>query len=202
MITYPSIPKKITDISYYLFDKIDGSNIRAEFSLKKGFHRFGSRHRLLSDESGPILNKSKDIILAYEDIVKNIFRKQRWEAGTLFFEFYGEHSFAGNHSENDDFKVVLIDFHLERKGFLHPKDFLDTFDGNLPTPNFLGISKLSDPLIRKIQKRDVEGMGFEGIVAKAVVKNQVVRCKVKTFDWLNKLKNICGEDENLFNKLA
>lgn len=38
MQQYPSINKEvIKDLDYYVFDKLDGSNIRVEFSLKKGF---------------------------------------------------------------------------------------------------------------------------------------------------------------------
>ena len=43
MQQYPSIGKGIIqDVDYYIFDKLDGSNIRVEFSLKKGFDKFRS----------------------------------------------------------------------------------------------------------------------------------------------------------------
>ncbi len=202
MLTYPSIPKQITDIPYYLFDKLDGSNIRADFSLKKGLHRYGTRNRLLSDDSGPILNKAPALIKPYEVILGEIFKKNKWEQGTLFFEFYGENSFAGNHFEGDEFKVVVIDASIYRKGFLSPKDYLDAFANKIPTPRFFGVSKLNQDVVRSVNHRTLEGMTFEGIVAKAFVKNQVERTKVKSFDWIQKLKGVCGDDINLFNKLA
>ena len=201
MITYPSIPRKGIDVPYYLFDKIDGSNIRAEFSLKKGFHRFGTRQRLLSDDSGPFLNQSKTLIEAYDEKIRAIFKEQRWEQGVLFFEFFGEHSFAGSHVEGDAFQVSLIDIHLHKKGFLPPKEFLTIFDNQIPTPTFLGISKLTKPLIEQIRKRELKGIHFEGVVGKAQAKNDILRCKVKTQDWLDKLKHYCGDNLDLYEQL-
>ena len=46
MKQYPSIPglkelEKLKGRKIYVFDKIDGSNIRAEWNPKKGFYKFG-----------------------------------------------------------------------------------------------------------------------------------------------------------------
>jgi len=44
MKSYPSIPGKHTNgIPLTVFDKLDGSNIRAEWSKKRGFYKFGTR---------------------------------------------------------------------------------------------------------------------------------------------------------------
>jgi len=37
--TYPSIDAKICDGQYYVFDKLDGSNIRAEWSKKQQLYK-------------------------------------------------------------------------------------------------------------------------------------------------------------------
>jgi hypothetical protein len=50
MKSYPSIPKKVSEDPVYLFDKLDGSNIRAEWTKKNGFAKFGTRNRLMSPE--------------------------------------------------------------------------------------------------------------------------------------------------------
>ena len=48
---YPSISQKIRyGYEVYAFDKIDGSQIRAEWDKKLGFHKFGSRKRLLGED--------------------------------------------------------------------------------------------------------------------------------------------------------
>ena len=54
MKTYPSIPRKIQNVPVYAFDKLDGSNIRAEWSKKKGFYKYGTRKRLLGSDEKPL----------------------------------------------------------------------------------------------------------------------------------------------------
>lgn len=51
MKEYLSIPREIRfGIPAYVFDKLDGSNIRAEWNKKKGFHKFGSKNRLIGTD--------------------------------------------------------------------------------------------------------------------------------------------------------
>lgn len=48
MKQYPSINGQISyEFPVYVWDKLDGSNIRAEWSKKNGFYKFGTRERLL-----------------------------------------------------------------------------------------------------------------------------------------------------------
>jgi len=201
MQQYPSIGKGIIqDVDYYIFDKLDGSNIRVEYSLKKGFDKFGTRKKLMSDDSG-ILNQSKELIMGYEKAVYDIFKKHRWENGTLFFEFHGPNSFAGFHDETDTFKVSLIDAHIGRIGYLPPKEYIKAFDGSVEMSDFLLISKFNRTMIEKIKTGTLDGVTFEGVIGKAVVRNKIVRCKVKNQAWIDKLKAKCGDDEALFNTL-
>lgn len=201
MQKYPSIGKSIIqDLDYYIFDKLDGSNIRVEFSLKYGFDKFGTRKKLMSDDSG-ILNLSKDLILKYHDITEEIFKKNKWQNGTLFFEFHGPNSFAGFHDENDNFKVSLIDAHIGKIGYLAPRDYLKTFEDKIEISKLLKIGKFNKSTLLDIQNGTFSGMTFEGVIGKAVVRNQIVRCKVKNKEWISKLKDKCGENINLFNEL-
>lgn len=51
MKAYPSISTQVDfSLPYWIFDKIDGSNLRAEFSSKRGFYKFGSRTQLLTPD--------------------------------------------------------------------------------------------------------------------------------------------------------
>lgn len=201
MQMYPSIGKGIIqDADYYIFDKLDGSNVRVEFSLKNGFDKFGTRKKLMSDDSG-ILNQSKDLIMQYEQRVHDIFKKNKWQEGTLFFEFHGPNSFAGFHDESDDFKVSLIDAHIRKIGFLPPKEYLKAFEDNVEMSQFLMIAKFNKTLLEKIKNGTLEGVTLEGVIGKTVARNTIVRCKVKSKAWIDRLKNKCGDDINLFNKL-
>lgn len=202
MQSYPSIGKDfINGLDYYIFDKLDGSNIRVEFSLKQGFNKFGTRHKLMSDDSG-ILNQSKDLIMQYEEQTHNIFKKNKWQSGTLFFEFYGPKSFAGFHEEGDDFKVFLIDSHITKIGFLQARDYLKAFEDSIEMARHLMISKFNKTLVDDIKNGTLEGMTFEGVIGKSVNRNKLVRCKVKNAAWISRLKDKCGDDEKLFEKLS
>lgn len=62
---YPTIPKTVIhDVDVHVFDKLDGSNIRAEWNPKKGFYKFGSRKQLIDEDT--FLGKSIDLIKAHE----------------------------------------------------------------------------------------------------------------------------------------
>lgn len=50
MKQYPSIPSGIIkNKSFFCFQKIDGSNIRVEWTKKNGLYKFGTRRRLLDE---------------------------------------------------------------------------------------------------------------------------------------------------------
>lgn len=89
MKTYPSITKKTDEnIDIYAFDKIDGSNIRAEWTNKSGFHKFGSRHQLL-DDTHEFLHESPELVInKYEKDLTDIFKKLGYQKAICFFEFY------------------------------------------------------------------------------------------------------------------
>lgn len=55
MKTYPSISTQVDfSLSYCVFDKLDGSNLRAEWSPKRGFYKFGSRTQLLTPDQATL----------------------------------------------------------------------------------------------------------------------------------------------------
>ena len=115
---YPSIPREVQhSLHVYAFDKLDGSQIRAEWTRKNGFFKFGSR-RVLIDGSHP-LGKAVGLIQGkYADDLGRIFRKSRYDKVTCFFEFFGPSSFAGQHVENEDHDVILFDVDVYKKGYL------------------------------------------------------------------------------------
>jgi hypothetical protein len=42
----PSIPREFSEFEAYVFDKLDGSNLRFEWKRKGGWYKYGTRHRL------------------------------------------------------------------------------------------------------------------------------------------------------------
>lgn len=199
MKQYPSIPHSIqTGTQIYAFNKIDGSNIRAEWNVNKGFSKFGTRTRLLGEDQG-ILNKSKDLILETHDFIKDICKQNRWKDITLFYEFAGEKSCFGIHQEDDVHQVYLIDASPYKVGIIPPKDFIDIFSGtNIAKCLYHGIC--NSEFIESVKNGTLEGISEEGVVCKAKGKgNTITMFKIKRQSWYDKLKIHCNGNEEMFN---
>lgn len=202
MKTYPSISGEIVGHPIYAFDKLDGSNIRAEWSRKNGFYKFGTRKRLLGPDEH-LLGRSIPLIMdTYSDDLEKVFRKQRWDKVVAFFEFYGPNSFAGWHDENEEQSVKLIDINVHKKGLLEPKDFLKTFK-NIEHAELLYHGNPNENFIQDVKEGNIPGMTFEGVVCKGkhVSPGLPLMFKVKNIAWIKKLKEVCGDDEAKFEKL-
>lgn len=207
MKSYPSIPHKLNqEVDIVAFDKLDGSNIRAEWSPKRGFYKFGTRKRII-DASDTHLGKAVTLIQEqYADDLPKIFMRQRWHQNVVcFFEFYGEHSFAGQHRRKDDHKVTLFDVSVYKQGFLSPNDFIKLFK-DLEIPEILYRGKANKSFIESVRKSTLEGMSLEGVVCKAPNPSKKktgkpVMFKIKSEAWLEKLREHCAGNEDMFEML-
>ncbi len=202
MELYPSIPTLISTDPIYAFDKLDGSNIRAEWNRKSGFMKFGTRHRLLDPNEQPLGEAVELINNTYAEKLDKIFRKERYERATAFFEFAGDNSFAGFH-ENEKHIVTLFDLHVYRKGILPPKEFIKLFGNKVEIPNIVYEGKANDNFIQAVRHSEVEGMTFEGVVCKGGLDKQrrPVTFKIKSYAWLDKLKNRFADTPEMVKKL-
>jgi len=191
---------------WYVFDKIDGSNIRAEWSKKKGFYKFGRRHALL-DSSNPVLQESPDILKNGMDAKLSAeFKKRGYQRVLCFFEFAGDKSFSGSHAA-EPHRLTLIDIDVYRVGLLSPKDFValvtaaDLTEGT-DYATVLYSGKVTQQIIDDVMNSNLPGMTFEGAVFKIQDRKHNRRVfKVKTSLWLDKLRDHCGDDEGLFKRL-
>lgn len=204
MKSYPSITTHIqTGIPVTLYDKLDGSNIRAEWNKKRGFYKFGSRTQLI-DENSFILGESISLINEkYSEDLSKKFTDKKFESAVCFFEFSGENSFAGHH-EFEPHDVVLFDIDVYKKGLLTPEQFQElTQDIETAACLCSGIitSEMVPTLVQQVREGIFPGITFEGVVGKCVVKNQVKMFKIKTNAWLDKLKTYCGDNIQLYEKL-
>lgn len=201
MKTYPTITKKTDEnIDIYAFDKIDGSNIRAEWTNKLGFYKFGSRHQLL-DETHEFLYEAPELVQnKYSEDLSKIFTKLGYQKAICFFEFYGENSFAGFHQQ-EEHDVILFDVNPYKKGILSPYDFVKHF-GHLDIPKIVYHGKVGREFHDNVKNSRIEGITFEGVVCKGKRKNQTHMFKIKTDAWLNKLRNFCKDDNTLFERLS
>lgn len=206
--SYPSLPYSTTcHLPIIAFDKLDGSNVRAEWTKKKGWHKFGTRNRLV-DASDPIFGKVPDAILGKyasntDNNLEEIFLHHGIERAMCFFEFYGPSSFAGMHDVNEDQTVTLFDVAPFAQGFLPPQRFIDMF-GHLDIPKVLYEGELTEEFIASVRNGTLENMTFEGVVCKAAndkKTKQPIMFKQKNKAWLDKLGEYCGDNKDLFNAL-
>lgn len=203
MKPYPSIPGGVRHgVPVYVFDKLDGSNIRVEWTRKRGFWKFGRRNGLI-DDTNPWLPEAPALFMAkYADDLYRIFREQRWEQATAFMEFWGPSSFAGNHEE-ETHDVTLFDVSVHRKGFLEPRMFLRLF-GDLDHPRLLHHGNFTCDMQEQVAAGTLDGVTFEGVVAKGAWDRKAGRplmFKWKSQAWINKLRAYCGENDELFQRL-
>src|SRR3990172_6453491 len=191
MKQYPSISKEIQKgLSIYAFEKIDGSSIRSEWSPKQKFYKFGSRTRLLGEDQ-PFINEAKELFInKYENYLDEVLSKNRWERVVIFSEFFGPNSFAGTHQE-EKHDIVIFDVNIYKKGFLPPKDFINYF-GHLDVAKLLYHGPCDHEFVESVKGSTLDGMGFEGVVAKAKNPNNKIGLpimfKIKSNAWLEKLK--------------
>lgn len=207
MKIYPSVVrgwrKRPENEVVYAFDKLDGTNIRAEWNRKKkGFWKFGTRQLLIDDSHGDFGEAVPLVKSKYERDLHDIFMKQGYQKVICFFEFYGKSSFAGTHYDEKHF-VTLFDVSPHKKGLLEPKTFLKAY-GHLEIPKMLFHGIPTREFIEEVRDGELEGMTFEGVVCKGkyVSPGLPLLYKLKNKAWFKRLRNKCDGDEKLFEKLA
>lgn len=202
---YPSITKEVRqDLYIYAFDKIDGSNIRAEWNSKRGFYKFGTRHQLMDEKTPPFGASIPLLRDKYEQDLGKVFKEQGWKDAICFFEYWGPSSFAGNHNFQEKMDITLIDVNPYKQGILEPEPFIQLF-GHLDIAKVCYQGYVSVELFDQVKQSTLPGMTFEGVVCKAASDTNArmpVMFKIKSRAWLDKLKEYCKGDERLFEKLS
>jgi hypothetical protein len=202
MKQYPSISAEISNISCYVFNKLDGSNIRAEWTSKNGFYKFGTRHRLLGEDE-PVIGKAISIIKSKYSNLTQILKQSRTQRAICFFEFWGPNSAFGQHDKNEEQTVTLIDVDFYKKGILPPKEFLDMF-AEIDHASLLYHGSINCEFIESIRNGTLPGIGNEGVVCKGPFDRKLgspIMFKIKRNDWYERLKEYCKGNKKLFEEL-
>lgn len=176
--------------------------MRGEWGRKNGFWKFGRRNGLL-DDSCPNLHLAEGLIVnKYADDLNREFRKLRLQKATAYFEFWGPNSSFGVHQDGDAFDVTLIDVAVDKRGLLVPKDFLKSF-GKLDHAPVLYQGPFTQEVRQQVKDSTLPGMTFEGVVCKGAYASPGLPTmfKVKSRAWLEALREHCGGDEVMFEKL-
>jgi hypothetical protein len=166
--------------------------MRSEWNRKRGWYKHGKRNGLI-DDSNPhlkIVPSLFDATLAEE--LERIAMDRRWETLIVFYEFWGAKSVAGLHEANDPKFLTVFDAAADRSGFLLPQDFRKVFEDRMPTPKFLGTVNWTRGYVEDVRLGKVDGVTFEGVVAKAGTRHDIIRSKAKTQAWIDKVIEIHG----------
>jgi hypothetical protein len=201
MKSYPSIlnSSQGPHEDCHVFVKYDGSNIRAEWSKKRGWYKFGTRNELL-DRTNPIFGPAVDLFLEkYGDSLPLVFKKEKefrnCDNIIVFSEWFGAKSFAGMHKPDDPKNIVLFDVNPIKKGFLCAKDFLKFF-GHLDVVELLAMRRFGNLLVKEVRegafgcssKYEIRNEIPEGVVCKGGSGHKLWMAKIKTQQYYDKLK--------------
>ena len=200
MKSYPKINyfnKGIFDSDCIGFDKLDGSNLRFEWSRKRGFYKFGTKNVMITDKDENFGKAIPLFLEKYGEDIPRVFtnKYKKVENFVVFAEYVGENSFAGWHDPNDTMDIVLFDVNQYKKGFISPYEFLDNF-GHLDIPSVIYQGKYNQELITNVRNNVYELK--EGIITKGITYTkkegeQIWQAKVKTNEWLKKVKGKLGD---------
>ncbi len=202
--------------SVWAFNKLDGQNFAVKYNPKKNiFDSFGSRKRIVDENDEQFGNavkffKNSGIPETLSELVKKNKGKNGVFAGvdeiTFYFEWCGEHSFAGKHDSSDILHLYLIDVFLKKKGYIEPKPYYDIFckDERLDTPELIYKGVLTNTFVKEIWDNDWTKqdcrypMVKEGVVCRmsSLLKGQrMPKVKFKTKWWIDKLHELYTEEE-------
>ena len=206
MKAYPSISTQVDlSLPYHIFDKLDGSNIRAEWSPKRGFYKFGSRTQLLTPDQKPLWPVVARI-QAMEELLGPALSKLRTERAVCFFEWAGPNSFAGRHTDPEDkMQASLLDVAVYKKGLLPPQKVLDiAAASDVKTPSLLHQGRINQDFLDQVRAGSLPGISLEGVIGKGPVDRAAggpVMFKHKSQAWFDRLAQMCAGDTALFDRL-
>lgn len=175
------------------FEKIDGSNLRFEYSQKRGFYKFGTRGTMIDKYTLPFGFGVPLFLNKYEKILTEIFKSKTYRnilSFVCFAELYGTKSAFGQHEFfNDDFDITLFDISEYKKGLIPPRQFIKDFQ-DVGIPRIVYEGNLNKEFVQDV-KRNKFGLN-EGVVCKGVISNKkadnLYYCKIKTDEWFQRLR--------------
>lgn len=195
MKRYPSIELVRSghppDVYLHTFDKIDGSNLRFEWTRKNGWWKVGRRTALLDDSNAILAEEGRPTFDAsMSESLERWGRDSRLQKMVAFCEFAGARSFAGIHHPEDEKRVYLLDITIDNGGFLAPPDYLKLVEKTgVMAPRYFGFLKWNESFLRQVGSGQLEGVTFEGVVGKIKERTRHQMWKTKTEAWREAIRN-------------
>lgn len=185
------------------FEKYDGTNLHWVWERELGWYAFGTRrdrydldavgigdfadsHSGLEQAPGLFREKLET------QLTPILAERNFYGSGelTVFTEFLGANSFAGQHAESDEKQLVLLDV-LTHDGFLSPFEFAEQFE-SVPCARVVHRGKFNGQFAANVRegKFDVR----EGVVCKGGETGEVWMVKIKTNEYMLRLKDSFAND--------
>lgn len=198
-LIYPKIPENSDKFhgKCIAFEKYDGTNLHWKWDPEEGWLGFGTRrtHFYLTREGIKDFTKEHTELADAPHIFNEGLRDKltmffcigsalRLHNITVFTEFYGVNSFAGNHDANDEHKLILIDVMINGK-LIPPELFTQSYS-QFGIAQVVYTGKYSGQFAEDVRKGKYSVN--EGVVVKGVVDNEVFMTKIKTNDYLRRLR--------------
>lgn len=201
-LVYPKIPDSRECLlkKCWAFEKYDGTNLHWTWDNDFGWLAFGTRrHEYDLDEGEPVCFSGKQRFYAensqlqgavelffeqYAKPLEQMFIDNCHFKVTVFTEFFGAKSFAGSHVVSDPKQLVLFDVQVE-KDFVSPEQFIKDY-AKFNVARVLYHGKYSGQLVQDVRKGKFKVN--EGVVIKGEHQGQRIVVKVKTDDYMARLK--------------
>lgn len=196
MKSYPSIPYATPEdfgFECTAFYKYDGSNLRFEYSKKRGWWKFGTRNRLF-DKTDPDFGSAIDLFLnnhaeGVEKVLKDNKEYKNSDAVIVFAEFFGAKSFSGQHVADDPKELVIFDINIHKKGLVSPRDFVNNF-GHLKIAETVYRGPLTQDFLDAIWRGEYPVV--EGVIIKWGSGHKLSMRKMKTEAYKKRLIEFFG----------
>lgn len=174
----------------HVFRKIDGQNTRFEYSKKRGWYKFGSRHQMVDEKHEQFGNAVRIFQAKYAEVLTKILRKEKIDKAVIFAEYWGPNSFCGMHKEGDPMDLCFFDI-SPFGGYMACGDFRKLFDDQVPTAEFLGIYNWTPGFVARVRAGEI--VDGEGVVGKENIDTIPYMAKAKTATWLDRVKANYGD---------
>jgi hypothetical protein len=212
VIEYPRImaSSKAPRKPMLAFEKLDGSNIRIKWTPKNSFCLFGSRECLL-DATHPHLGGVVPLFNTtfkqeLDELLRKNFAKEK--EVVVCGEYWGPNSLAGIHVDPaDQMHLTVFDLLVVKKSyneFVLPQDFVKLMaPTKVPTARLVYEGTLGEEFIQRVRNNDFDQPLNEGVVCKGrersgAFRGKVWMCKIKTNEYMGRLKERHGQDWGRF----
>lgn len=196
---------KIPDSSEYplkqciMFEKYDGTNIH--WLWRNQFTHFGvrrNRYALNEDGVREFTNEHRELAglvdvfdAKLRPIEAYLASKYADQEVVLFTEYFGEHSFAGEHDARDEKHLILFDCSVDGE-LLPPDRFLGEFAAmqGVRTARVVYRGAYNGSVSDRV--REGKFNVAEGVVIKGCVGGKIHMAKIKTIEYQKRLKERFG----------